>query len=111
MPNLTAIRKLKKEIFDSVNTELLYVSIKYTIKDNVLNIQKILLFYVWELDLKYTRFGNLGKGQLQIKDARKDIKLIEIEKKQWWAEFLKKIHKEYIFILKQNIIKEVEFWK
>ena len=111
MPNLTAIRKLKKEIFDSVNTELLYVSIKYTIKDNVLNIEKILLFYVWELDLKYTRFGNLGKGQLQIKDARKDIKLIEIEKKQWWAEFLKKIHKEYIFILKQNIIKEVEFWK
>ena len=58
MPNLTAIRKLKKEIFDSDNTEVLYTSIKYTIENNVLTIQNILLFYVWELDLNYTRFGN-----------------------------------------------------
>ncbi len=89
----------------------MYVSIKYIIKDNVLTIDKILLFYVWELDLKYTRFGNLGKGQLQIKDARSEIQLIEIEKKQWWANFLKNIHKEYIVTLRQNIKKEEEFWK
>ena len=111
MPNLTAIRKLKKEIFDSDNTEVLYASIKYTIENNVLTIQNILLFYVWELDLNYTRFGNLGKGQIQIKNARKDIKLIEIEKNEWWAEFLEKIDNEYIFKLKQNIIKEEKFWK
>ena len=111
MPNLTAIRKLKHEIFTTEDTEVLYISLKYLIEDNILKIQKIELFYVWELDLDYTRFGNLGRGQLQIKNARNEIKLNEYTRNEWWNKFVKKINDEYIPTLLKNYQKEIKFWQ
>ena len=87
-PNMTAIERIKKVIHKK-NEELIYVSVNYELKNNktgniikgkpaqgveyTVIIIQVDVFYVWELDLSILTIGNLGLGQLQIKDANKKL--------------------------------------
>jgi len=44
--------------------------------------------YIWELDWSILGIGALGKGQLQIKDANKDLVFTDMGKEKWF-EILK----------------------
>ncbi len=100
MPNLTSIDKIKK-LFSSDKKELIYVSVKYKLENGWVNIVDIKVFFIWELDISILGIGALGKGQLQIKNAKKDLVFTEKGKQKWYGDF-KKLVQEY---LRKQIIK------
>jgi hypothetical protein len=104
MPNLTSVDKIKK-LFLSNDKELIYVFVSYNITDRTVLIGDIKVFFIWELDMSILGVGALGKGQLQIKNANKDLVFTQQGKEGWYGgfkllvqEFLKKqlvkIHKQ-----------------
>jgi len=100
MPNLTSIDKIKK-LFLCDNKELIYVSVKYKLENGWVNIVDIKVFFIWELDISVLGVGALGKGQLQIKNAKKDLVFTDKGKQKWYSDF-KKLVQEY---LRKQIIK------
>ena len=100
MPNLTSIDKIKK-LFSSDKKELIYVSVSYTNENGWVNIHDIKVFFIWELDISILGVGALGKGQLQIKNAKKNLVFTDKGKQKWYADF-KKLVQEY---LKKQLIK------
>jgi len=100
MPNLTSIDKIKK-LFSSDKKELVYVSVKYKLENGWVNIVDIKVFFIWELDVSILGVGALGKGQLQIKNAKKDLVFTDKGKQKWYSDF-KKLVQEY---LRKQIIK------
>lgn len=113
-PNVTAIKKIKKELFDVDDTEALFVAVKYVIneidKQRILSVQDIILFYMWELDLDTLSFGNLGDGQLQITNARKEIKFVNCTKKEWYWKFRFLVISVFIPFLEQKLREQKKFW-
>ena len=104
MPNFTSVDKIKK-LFLSNDKELIYVFVSYNITDRTVLIGDIKVFFIWELDMSILGVGALGKGQLQIKNANKDLVFTQQGKEGWYGgfkllvqEFLKKqlvkIHKQ-----------------
>lgn len=115
-PNLTAIEKIKK-VIHTENEELIYVSVNYELKNNktgeiikdkpvpgtehTVLIKSVDVFYVWELDMSILTIGNLGKGQLQIKDANKELVFTDKGKELWFIDFKQLV----LAFLKNQIIK------
>lgn len=100
MPNLTSVEKIK-ELFLSDNEELIYVFINYSLINGMVVIEDIKVFFIWELDSSILGIGALGKGQLQIKDAKKELIFTNKGKLRWFSDF-KILVQEY---LKKQIIK------
>jgi hypothetical protein len=100
MPNLTSVEKIKK-LFDTTDKELIYVFVSYAITDGMVIISDIKVFFLWELDISILGVGALGKGQLQIKNANKDLVLTEKGKVGWYGDF-KLLMQEF---LKKQLIK------
>jgi hypothetical protein len=100
MPNLTSVDKIKK-LFLSDKKELIYVSVSYKLENGWVNIVDIKVFFIWELDISILGIGALGKGQLQIKNAKKDLVFTDKGKQKWYGDF-KKLVQEY---LRKQIIK------
>jgi len=100
MPNLTSVDKIKK-LFLSDKKELIYVSVSYKLENGWVNIVDIKVFFIWELDISVLGVGALGKGQLQIKNAKKDLVFTDKGKQKWYSDF-KKLVQEY---LRKQIIK------
>jgi hypothetical protein len=88
MPNLTSIEKIKN-IYHSKNEELLYVFISYTLSENMVFIKEIKVLFFWEIDINICNVGALGNGQLQIKDANKELKSTDKGKILWYEDFKK----------------------
>jgi hypothetical protein len=100
MPNLTSIDKIKK-LFLSDKKELIYVSVSYKIENGWVNIKDIKVFFIWELDISILGVGALGKGQLQIKNAKKELIFTDKGKQEWYEGFRKLVQK----YLKKQLIK------
>jgi hypothetical protein len=88
MPNLTSIEKIKN-IYHSKNEELLYVFVSYTLYENTVFIKEIKVLFFWEIDIEICNVGALGNGQLQIKDAGKELKSTDKGKLLWYEDFKK----------------------
>jgi hypothetical protein len=97
MPNLTSIEKLKK-LYNSSVDELIYIFVDYKISENIIIIEDVKSYFLWELDSSILGVGNLGNGQLQIKDAKKEIVIFDKDKDEWFLEFKKLVRK---FLLKR----------
>lgn len=100
MPNLTSVDKIKK-LFLTKNKELIYVFVSYDLDNGIVIIDNIKVFFIWELDISILGVGALGKGQLQIKNANRDLVFTNKGKQDWYSDF-KKLVQEY---LKRQIIK------
>jgi hypothetical protein len=100
MPNLTSVEKIKK-LFDTTDKELIYVFVSYAITDGMVIISDIKVFFLWELDISILGVGALGKGQLQIKNANKDLVFTQKGKVGWYGDF-KLLMQEF---LKKQLIK------
>jgi hypothetical protein len=100
MPNLTSVQKIKK-LFDTTDKELIYVFVSYAITDGRVIISDIKVFFLWELDISILGVGALGKGQLQIKNANKNLVFTEKGKVGWYGDF-KLLMQEF---LKKQLIK------
>jgi hypothetical protein len=100
MPNLTSVDKINK-LFLNKNKELIYVFVSYDLDNGIVIIDNIKVFFIWELDISILGVGALGKGQLQIKNANKDLVITNKGKQEWYSDF-KKLVQEY---LKKQIIK------
>jgi hypothetical protein len=106
MPNLTAVEKIKN-LFSSQKEDLIYVFVSYFIQNNIVIIDSIKVFFIWELDISILGVGALGKGQLQIKNAHNEIIFTNKCKTEWYSDFkilvqdflkrqIKKINKQII---------------
>jgi hypothetical protein len=100
MPNLTSVQKIKK-LFDTTDKELIYVFVSYAITEGMVIISDIKVIFLWELDISILGVGALGKGQLQIKNANKDLVFTEKGKVGWYGDF-KLLMQEF---LKKQLIK------
>lgn len=109
MPNLISVDKLRKSLMNP-NEHISYVFISYKRENGIVLIEDVLVKYIWELDWDILGIGSLGKGQLQIKDANKDLKFTNIGKDEW-AKILKTKVKEYHQKRLKSIQKEIDLWQ
>jgi hypothetical protein len=109
MPNLTSVDKIKK-LFLSKNKDLIYVFVDYTINDGIVIIENIKVFFIWELDISILGVGALGKGQLQIKNANKDLIFTNKGKLQWYLDF-KKLVQYFLSNQINKINKQILEWQ
>jgi hypothetical protein len=108
MPNLTSIDKIKK-LFKNANEELIYIFVSYEINNGTVIILNIKVFFIWELDISILGVGALGKGQLQIKNAHKDLILTEKGKIEWYSDF-KKLVQDFLGKQVNKINKQILEW-
>jgi hypothetical protein len=109
MPNLTSVDKIKK-LFLTKNQELIYVFVSYDLDDGIVIIGDIKVFFIWELDISILGVGALGKGQLQIKNANKDLVFTNKGKQEWYSDF-KKLVQEYLKKQINKINKQILEWQ
>jgi hypothetical protein len=100
MPNLVSIDKLKTSLKND-NENIIYIFVSYKRENGVITIEDVYLKYVWELDWSILGIGNLGKGQLQIKNANKEV-IFTNEGKEVWG---KKLNTEAIKFYNKRILK------
>lgn len=108
MPNLTSIEKLKK-LINTPNCELMYVLVNYEIVDNFVMIRGFEIFFLWEIDCSILTVGALGRGQLQIKDANKDLIFTQKGKEEWYKDF-KQIVQNFLEKQLVKIKKQILDW-
>lgn len=106
MPNMISLEVLEDKFWA---VDILYSFIIYSSKQ-----QKVLdshLYYIWELPWKHLRMGNIGLGQLQIKNMKNFINDIDyqsnLSKVEWYREFVKR-YKIFSVDLEQKIRKRRE---
>ena len=97
MPNLISMDKMFKEIID-VDRELFYLFQNYKLVDNKVTILEKKIIPYWKLELDNLGIGNLGTGQLQIKDMKDPYinenntkEMFQNEMVQKYISFLKKL--------------------
>ena len=107
MPNLVSIDKLKTSLKND-NENIIYIFVSYKRENGVITIEDVYLKYIWELDWSVLGIGNLGKGQLQIKNANKKV-IFTNEGKEVWGKKLKteaiKFYNKRILMTKKEILK------
>lgn len=109
MPNLISVKRLKDVLEDSSKT-LSYVFIDYKRENGNVLIEDIHIKYIWELDWSILSIGALGKGQLQIKDANKELIFTDMGKDAWF-EILKTKVMEFYTKQILKIEKEMKLWE
>lgn len=108
MPNLTSINRIRK-VFSSDKKELIYALISYVLQDNMVIVEDVEVFFIWELEPSILSVGALGMGQLQIKDANQELLFTEQGKTIWYSEFVK-IVQVYLQKQKIKIEKQIISW-
>jgi hypothetical protein len=109
MPNLISVKRLKNVLESELET-LSYVFIDYKRENGKVLIEDIHIKYIWELDWSILGIGALGKGQLQIKDANKQLIFTDMGKSEWFKILKIKVIEFYEKeILK--IKKELKLWQ
>ena len=107
MPNLVSIDKLKTSLKND-NENIIYIFVSYKRENGVITIEDVYLKYVWELDWSILGIGNLGKGQLQIKNANKEV-IFTNEGREVWGKKLNteaiKFYNKRILTIKKEILK------
>jgi len=107
MPNLVSIDKLKTSLKKD-NENIIYIFVSYKRENGGITIEDVYLKYIWELDWTVLRIGNLGKGQLQIKDANKEV-IFTNEGKELWSKQLNveavKFYNKRILNIQKEILK------
>jgi hypothetical protein len=109
MPNLISVKRLKK-VLENQNQSLSYIFVDYIRENGIVKIKDIHIKYIWELDWSILSIGALGKGQLQIKDANKQIVFTDIGKDRWFEILKIEVVKFYNKQIKK-IEKEIINWK
>jgi len=109
MPNLISVKRLKK-LLEKDTHSLLYIFVDYSRSNGNVIIEDVHIKYVWELDWSMLGIGALGKGQLQIKDANKELVFTTIGKNKWFKILKERVNEFY----KKELIKiekEIKLWK
>jgi len=107
MPNLVSIDKLKRSLKND-NESIIYIFVSYKRENGKITIEHVYLKYIWELDWSILGIGNLGKGQLQIKNANKEV-IFTTEGKEVWGKKLNleavKFYNKRIEKIKKELLK------
>tara|TARA_R110002124_G_scaffold278957_1_gene451235 strand:+ start:733 stop:1323 length:591 start_codon:yes stop_codon:yes gene_type:complete len=95
MPNLISVKRLKG-VLEDPNKTLSYVFVDYTRVGDRLTVEDVTVKQIWELDWSMLRIGALGKGQLQIKDANKELTYTDMGRDKWFEILKEEVRKFYI---------------
>lgn len=101
MPNLISIDRVRKNVIP--NSYIVYIFVDYKTTDNITEITDINVFYIEDLSWDILTISNIGKGQLQIKNANKKIKTTTIGRDEWM-----KTLKENVLVYYDKLIKKIE---
>jgi hypothetical protein len=102
MPNLISVKRLKK-VLENGNQSVSYIFVDYIRENGIVKIQNVHVKYIWELDWSILSIGALGKGQLQIKDANKQLIFTDMGKDKWFS-----ILKDKVLAFYKKEIKKIE---
>lgn len=102
MPNLISMKKLFN-LLENNNEQLIYVICKYTRTDNLVHDITVSVINLINLDEQYLGIGNLGNGQLQIKNLNNSDSLNETNNTK--SSFNKIMIKKYVNFLDKQIEK------
>jgi hypothetical protein len=102
MPNLVSIDRLRK-CLSKYNNFIVYVFVDYKTTDAITEITDINVLYIEDLSWNILSIANLGKGQLQIKDANKEIKTTAIGRAMWMQTL-----KENVLVYYDTLLKKIE---
>jgi hypothetical protein len=108
MPNLISIDKLKSSLKND-NESIIYIFVSYKRENGKLTIEHVCLKYIWDLNWSILRISNIGKGQLQIKDANKEV-MITNEGRKIWEKTLNIEAKKFLNKQIEKITKELSKW-
>jgi len=103
MPNMIACSKVC-DLLEEKNNNVLYIIIYYTYTSHYAQIEDIKVIPLESIDWNCLRFGNLGEGQIQIKNTNKPIQIVENAnyRENWLLDFVNK------YITNQSLIKELK---
>ena len=85
MPNLVSVDRVRKFYFND-NNFIEYVFVDYNKRDTEVTIKNIEYYKIEEIDWDCLQIANLGKGQIQIRDAKKPIKKYDGSREEWLKE-------------------------
>lgn len=108
MPNLISVKRLKS-VLENDSQTLSYIFVDYKRENGEVLIEDVHIKYIWELDWSILSIGALGKGQLQIKDANKELVFTNIGKDAWFDILKVKVTEFYKKEL-NKIQKEMMMW-
>ena len=98
MPNLGSIDRIRK-FYENINNHMLYVFVTYDNThldgEKVITILDIKVVCMEELDWSILTIGNLGKGQLQIKNMKNDLVYTDMGRENWYIELLRRGYFHY----------------
>ena len=103
MPNLISFDKLVKDVIKKDNVKLIYLFIHYKVVNNELKITNIKSSYINNISSECLRFGNLGSGQLQIKNAKK-LSFNNNQTEKDGYVYIIKLYKEFL----NNLTKKIQ---
>ena len=85
MPNLVSVDRVRKFYLDN-NNFIEYVFVDYNKRNTEVTIKNIKYYKIEEIDWDCLQIANLGKGQIQIRDAKKPIKKYGGSREEWLKE-------------------------
>lgn len=112
MPNLVAVNKVKCMIENDTIDDLYYLFIKYKIVNNIIEIVKVQVFNILDLNWKNLTISNLGNGQIQVKNMHKSMSKDigtskDMNKDRWIRDFYIYLRKFYTY----RCLKAFRQWK
>lgn len=102
MPNITSINRLLKILKNNKN-HFCILLINYSLLKNNNPISSVKFFPIEWLDWGSITFGNLGNGQIQIKDTSKILLNKNVERLNWLIDFCDKTKQWYNYQNNKNI--------
>lgn len=93
MPNITSVSRLM-DLYKDTHKEFSLLIVKYSIGDSFVNIQSVAFGKIWNISTSCFRFGNLGTGQLQLKNSN-NIEINNNDKREWFKWFYLELYNFY----------------
>jgi len=109
MPNLISISRLKK-FYDNDRNLLLYVFIKYINYGHSVQILGIQVKAVEQLNWECLTIGNLGKGQLQVKNMDEISFQNHMTRKDWMERLSENVVMYYLSLMNKIQTKWIKEW-
>lgn len=111
MPNLTSFRRLV-DVYNEPNSNLFYLFVEYTTinRNKLLYIKDIKVCAPHHIPIDCLRFGNLGHGQLQVKNMKK-FRIDRSVDKNYWLETMYKKIIDFNLKLAESAIDRVDYWE
>lgn len=94
MPNLISVERLF-ELYEDPEVFLVLLLVRYEVQAEIIRCHQVTMFPIEFLDLSCLTFGNLGKGQIQIKNSNKVLLNPGLSRREWMIQLCDRLLEFY----------------